>query len=155
LRRAVHRTIAAVTEDLAALRFNRAVAQIYALTNAISAAPKAPGAERREALETLVKLIGPMMPHLAESAWEALGHKPFLATAEWPKAIAELTALNTVKIAVQVNGKLRGTIEIAPNADKADAEKMALALDTVVKAMDGKAPKKVIVVPNRIVNIVV
>jgi leucyl-tRNA synthetase len=60
-----------------------------------------------------------------------------------------------VKIAVQVNGKLRGTIEIAPNADKADAEKMALALDTVVKAMDGKTPKKVIVVPNRIVNIVV
>jgi leucyl-tRNA synthetase len=155
LRRAVHRAIAAVTEDLAALRFNRAVAQIYTLTNAISSAATAPGPERREALETLVKLIGPMMPHLAESAWEALGHEAFLATAEWPKALAELTALETVKMAVQVNGKLRGTIEIAPNADKADAEKMALALDTVVKAMDGKAAKKVIVVPNRIVNIVV
>ena len=155
LRRAVHRTIAAVTEDLAALRFNRAVAQIYALTNAISAAPNAPGPERREALETLVKLIGPMMPHLAESAWESLGHQPFLATAEWPQAIAALTALETVKMAVQVNGKLRGTIEIAPNADKAEAEKMALALDTVAKAMDGKPAKKIIVVPNRIVNIVV
>jgi leucyl-tRNA synthetase len=131
------------------------VAQIYTLTNAISGAATAPGPERREALETLAKLIGPMMPHLAENCWEALGHKPFLATAEWPKAIAELTAANTVKMAVQVNGKLRGTIEIAVGADKTEAEKMALALDTVVKAMDGKAPKKVIVVPNRIVNIVV
>jgi leucyl-tRNA synthetase len=155
LRRAVHRAIAAVTEDLAALRFNRAVAQIYTLTNAIVAAANAPGAERREALETLVKLIGPMMPHLAESCWEALGHKPFLATAPWPVADPALTVQATVKLAVQVSGKLRGTIEVAPDADKAEVEKLALALDTVVRAMEGKAPKKVIVVPNRIVNIVV
>jgi len=155
LRRAVHRAIAAVTDDLAGLRFNRAVAQIYTLTNAISAAATAPGAERREALETLVKLIGPMMPHLAESCWDALGHPPFLATAPWPVAIADLIATQSVTIAVQVNGKLRGTIDVAPDCDKAEVEKAALAVDTVQRAIDGKTPKKVIVVPNRIVNIVV
>ena len=155
LRRAVHRAIAAVTDDLAALRFNRAVAQIYTLANAISSAAKAPGAERREALEALVQMIGPMMPHLAEDCWEALGHKPFLATAPWPKADPELMVVQTVTIAVQVNGKLRGTIEIAPDTDKAEVEKVALGVDTVLRAMEGKAPKKVIVVPNRIVNIVV
>jgi leucyl-tRNA synthetase len=155
LRRAVHRAIAAVTDDLAGLRFNRAVAQIYTLTNAITAAAQAPGAERREALETLVKLIGPMMPHLAESCWDALGHQPFLATASWPVASADLIAAQSVTIAVQVNGKLRGTIDVAPDSDKAVVEKAALAVDTVQRAMDGKMPKKVIVVPNRIVNIVV
>jgi leucyl-tRNA synthetase len=154
LRRTVHRTIAAVTEDLAALRFNRAVAQIYALTNAISAAGNAPGPERREALEVLAQLIGPMMPHLAESCWDALGHTPFLANAPWPKAEAELLVIHTVTIAVQVNGKLRGTLEIAPDSDKSDVEQAALAIEAVQRALDGKAPKKVIVVPNRIVNIV-
>ncbi len=155
LRRAVHRAVAAVTEDLAALRFNRAVAQIYTLSNAITGAANAPGAERREALETLVKLIGPMMPHLAESCWEVLGNKPFLATAPWPVAEAALLTAQSVTIAVQVNGKLRGTIDVAPDADKAAVEAAALAVDTVQRAMEGKTPKKVIVVPNRIVNIVV
>ncbi len=154
LRRAVHKAIAAVTEDLAALRFNRAVAQIYSLANAISAAGTAAGAERREALEALAQLIGPMMPHLAESCWDALGHTPFLASAPWPKAEPDLLAIHTVTIAVQVNGKLRGTLAIAPDTDKAEVETAALALEGVQRALDGKAPKKVIVVPNRIVNIV-
>ncbi|MDE2498824.1 MAG: leucine--tRNA ligase [Alphaproteobacteria bacterium] len=153
LRRATHRAIAAVTEDLASLRFNRAVAQIYAFANAISGAD-VPGAVRREALETLVLLIGPMMPHLAESCWEALGHRQFVANTPWPQSDAALTASDTVTIAVQVNGKLRGTIEVAKDADKAVVEKAAFALDTVARALDGKAPRKVIVVPNRIVNIV-
>jgi leucyl-tRNA synthetase len=154
LRRATHRAIAAVTEDLAALRFNRAVAQIYTLVNAIVAAQDAPVDIIREALETLVKLIGPMMPHLAESCWEALGHKPFLATQAWPQADPALVAENTVTMAVQVNGKLRGTITVAKDCDKAEAERCALALETVQRALEGKPPRKVIVVPNRIVNIV-
>ena len=154
LRRATHRAIAAVTEDLAALRFNRAVAQIYTLVNAISAAADAPGPVRREALEALVLLIGPMMPHLAESCWETLGHKPFVATAMWPKADPALVAADTVTIAVQVNGKLRGTVSVPPDCDKAIVEKAALELETVRRALEGKPPKKVIVVPNRIVNIV-
>jgi leucyl-tRNA synthetase len=152
LRRAVHRAVAAVTEDLAALRFNRAVAQIYTLVNAITA--DAPPVERREALETLVKLIAPMMPHLAESCWEALGHKPFLAMEPWPKADPALLAADSVTIAVQVNGKLRGTISVPPGSAKEAVEKLALALDAVVRILNGKTPKKVIVVPNRIVNIV-
>ena len=118
LRRAAHRAIAAVTDDLASLRFNRAVAQIYAFANAISAA-EVFGAARREALETLVLLIGPMMPHLAESCWEALGHGELVATTRWPVADAALVAADTVTIAVQVNGKLRGTIEAAPGQDNA------------------------------------
>ncbi len=153
LRRATHRAIAAVTEDLAALRFNRAVAQIYAFANAITGSD-APGAVRREALETLVLLIGPMMPHLAESCWETLGHRRFVANTPWPKADSALTASDTVTMAVQVNGKLRGTIEVAKDADKAMSEKATFALDTVQRALDGKPPRKVIVVPNRIVNIV-
>jgi leucyl-tRNA synthetase len=108
----------------------------------------------REALETLVKLIGPMMPHLAESCWEALGHQPFLATQTWPQADPALVAEDAVTIAVQVNGKLRGTITVPKDCDKAEVERCALALETVQRAMDGKPPRKVIVVPNRIVNIV-
>jgi leucyl-tRNA synthetase len=153
LRRAAHRAIAAVTDDLASLRFNRAVAQIYALANAISAA-EVSGAARREALETLVLLIGPMMPHLAESCWEALGHGELVAKTPWPAADAALVAADTITIAVQVNGKLRGTIEAAPGQDNASLERAALGLDTVVRALEGKKPRRVIVVPNRIVNIV-
>jgi len=153
LRRATHRAIAAVTDDLAALRFNRAVAQIYTFVNAISAS-EVSGAVRREALETLVLLIGPMMPHLAESCWQALGHGQFVAATAWPAADAALVAADTITVAVQVNGKLRGTIAVAPGADNASMEKAALALDTVTRALDGKTPRKVIVVPNRIVNVV-
>jgi leucyl-tRNA synthetase len=153
LRRAAHRAIAAVTDDLASLRFNRAVAQIYAFANAISAA-EVSGAARREALETLVLLIGPMMPHLAESCWEALGHGELVAKTPWPVADAALVAADTITIAVQVNGKLRGTIEAAPGQDNAALEQVALGLDTVVRALEGKKPRRVIVVPNRIVNIV-
>ncbi|HEY0281422.1 MAG TPA: class I tRNA ligase family protein [Rhizomicrobium sp.] len=153
MRRAAHRAIAAVTDELASLRFNRAVAQIYAFVNAISAA-EVSGAARREALETLVLLIGPMMPHLAESCWEALGHRQFVAMTPWPVADDALVAAETITIAVQVNGKLRGTIEAAPGTGKDAMEKNALALDTVKRALDGKTPRKVIVVPDRIVNIV-
>jgi leucyl-tRNA synthetase len=152
LRRATHRAIAAVTEDIDALRFNRAVAQIYALANVIDA--KAGGADRREALEALVLLSAPMMPHLAETCWQALGHKTLAADTAWPKSDPALTRSDSVTIAVQVNGKLRGTLQIARGTDKAVLERAALALEPVARALDGKAPKRVIVVPERIVNIV-
>ncbi|MBI1328858.1 MAG: leucine--tRNA ligase [Alphaproteobacteria bacterium] len=155
LRRATHRAIAAVTEDLAALRFNRAVARIYELSNAVQGAgTDVDGAVKREALETLVKLIAPMMPHLAESCWEALGHTSLVAEAPWPRAEAALLAVDAITIAVQVNGKRRGEITIAPDADEATVREAALATEGVVRALEGKAPKKVIVVPKRIVNIV-
>jgi leucyl-tRNA synthetase len=153
LRRATHRAIAAVTEDLEGLRFNRAVAQIYTLTNAIGGS-KVEGAVRREALEALVLLSGPMMPHLSEACWQILGHKTLIVETEWPEADPALVRSDTVTIAVQVNGKRRGEIALARGLDKQDAERAALALEGVQRALEGKAPRKVIVVPDRIVNIV-
>jgi leucyl-tRNA synthetase len=154
LRRASHRAIAAVTDDLENLRFNRAVAQVYSLANAIGAASGADGADLREALETLVLLIGPMMPHLAETCWGALGHGIMAVDTPWPKADAALVKSDTITIAVQVNGKRRGEITIAAEADEAAVREAAMRDEGVLRSLEGKAPKRVIVVPKRIVNIV-
>ncbi len=96
-----------------------------------------------------------MMPHLAEELWQRLGHKVLVADSAWPKADPALCQDDTVTIAVQVQGKLRDTLEFAKDADKADVEAQALALDKVQRAIDGRPVRKVIVVPNRIVNVVV
>jgi leucyl-tRNA synthetase len=155
LRRATHRAIQAVTEDLEALRFNRAVAQIYTLANAMEGAGlTVGGGVRREALETLVKLINPMTPHLAETCWEALGHETLLAEEPWPVADPDLVRSDTITIAVQVNGKRRGEMEIPTGADDEFVRTRALTLDSVMRALDGKAPKRIIIVPGRIVNVV-
>jgi leucyl-tRNA synthetase len=154
LRQSAHKAIAAVTEDLSGLRFNRAVAQLYMLSNAIADAPKADAAIRREALEALVLLSAPMMPHLAEECWRALGHDRLVAETAWPKHDPALLKTDTVTIAVQVNGKRRGEVTVARDADNKTVEAAALAEDGVKRALDGAAPKKVIVVPGRIVNIV-
>jgi leucyl-tRNA synthetase len=154
LRQATHRAIAAVTDDLEHLRFNRAVAQIYTLANAIAGAEKAGGAARREAIEALVLLSAPMMPHLAESCWQVLGHDGLVAEASWPKYDPALTRRDQVVLAVQVNGKRRAEFGITKDADARLVEKLALEQEAVIRALEGKTPKKVIVVPNRIVNIV-
>ncbi len=157
LRRAVHRTIAAVTEDLDTFRFNRAVAHIRELTNTIEGAEPEAGAGPvlREAIETAVLLLGPMMPHLAEELWQELGHARLLADERWPAADPELAREERVTLAVQVNGKLRGTVELPRDAGEDAAKDAALALPGVLRALEGKAPRKTIVVPNRIVNVVV
>jgi leucyl-tRNA synthetase len=154
LRQATHRAIAAATEELSALRFNRAVAQIYTFVNAIAAATEADGGTKREALETLVQLISPMMPHLAEECWRALGYDTLVAAAAWPKADKALIAANTITVAVQVNGKLRGTVTVDAEAGKEELEAAALKLEAVSRILAGKPPRRVIVVPKRIVNIV-
>jgi leucyl-tRNA synthetase len=154
LRRAVHCAIFAVTNDLENLRFNRAVAQIYTLANAITNDASLDGALRREALETLTLLISPMMPHLAESCWATLGHKTSVLDTAWPEADPTLLQADTVTVAVQVNGKRRGEIEIARGEDQKVVEAAALALEAVQRALEGKPPRRVIVVPERIVNIV-
>ena len=154
LHQAAHKAIAAVTEDLGALRFNRAVAQLYMLSNAIADAPKADAATRREALETMVLLAAPMMPHLAEECWRVLGHDRLVAETPWPKHDPALLKTDTVTIAIQVNGKRRGEITVARDADNKSVELAALAEDNVKRALAGVTPKKVIVVPGRIVNIV-
>jgi len=154
LRQAAHKAIAAVTEDLGALRFNRAVAQLYMLSNAFADAPQADAATRREALETMVLLAAPMMPHLAEEGWRALGHDRLVAETPWPKHDPALLKTDTVTIAIQVNGKRRGEVTVARDADNKSVEQAALAEDGVKRALGGAAPKKIIVVPGRIVNIV-
>jgi len=157
VRRATHKTISAVTDDLDKFRFNRAVARIRELTNTLEDfASSEPGAPEvlREGLETAARLIGPMMPHLAEELWQRLGGESLLADQPWPVAEPELIRDEQVTIAVQVNGKLRGTLEIARDLDKAAVESAALELPQVARWLEGQSPRKVIVVPNRIVNIV-
>jgi leucyl-tRNA synthetase len=156
-RRATHKTIAAVTDDLDKFRFNRAVARIRELTNTLEELPSSePGAPEvlREGLETLARLLGPMMPHLAEEMWQRLGGEGLLADQPWPVADPQLTRDEQVTIAIQVNGKLRGTLEIPRDMDKAAVEEAALELPQVTRWLEGRPPRKVIVVRNRIVNIV-
>jgi leucyl-tRNA synthetase len=157
IRRATHKTIVAVTDDLDKFRFNRAVARIRELTNALDELPAAePGAPEvlREGLEILARLLGPMMPHLAEEMWETLGGSGLLADQPWPEADPDLTREEQVTMAVQVNGKLRGTFEVARDSDTELVESTALALPQVARWLEGNPPRKVIVVPNRIINIV-
>jgi len=157
-RRAIHKTINGVSGDLDKFHFNKAVARIRELTNDISAlSADAAGAAwvLREGLEAVVCLIGPMMPHMGEELWKTLGHKTILTETPWPVVDQSLLIDDMVTIAVQVNGKLRGTLDLVKDCDRVEAEAQALALDTVVLAMSGKPSKKVIVIPNRIVNIVV
>ena len=155
LRRAVHAAIAGVTEDLEAFHFNRSVARIHELVNALSDAdPSKDSAALREGLETVTLLIGPMMPHLAEELWRMLGHEKLVADSPWPVADERLLVQDTVKLAVQVRGKMRGTVEIPHDADQATAEQAALALPTVTAALDGDEVKKIIYVPNRIINVI-
>ncbi len=156
--RAVHKTIASVTENLEGFRFNVAVAQIRTLANTLGELdPKADGASwvRREAYEALVRLVGPMIPHVAEAMWAELGHATMLCNEAWPKADPALLVDESVTLAVQVNGKLRGTIAIARDAAEQVAKEAALAVPNVQTAMAGKPARKIVVVPNKIVNIVV
>ena len=156
IRRATHKTIATVTDDLEKFRFNRAVARVRELTNTLDELPAAePGAPEvfREGLETLARLLGPMMPHLAEEMWEMLGGSGLLADQRWPKADPELTRDEQVTIAVQVNGKLRSTLDIPRDSETEAVERAALALPHVLRWLEGRPPRKVIVVPNRIINI--
>ncbi len=156
-RRVTHKTIGAVTDDLDKFRFNRAVARIRELTNTLEELPSSePGAPAvlGEGLETLTRLLAPMMPHLAEEMWQRLGGEGLLADQPWPVADPQLTRDEQVTIAIQVNGKLRGTLEIPRDMDKAAVENAALELPQVARWLEGQPPRKVIVVPNRIVNIV-
>ena len=158
LRQVAHRTIAGVTDDLERFHYNKAVARIRELANAISALPdsaKGAGWALREALEIVVQLAGPIMPHLSEELWRQLGHQTLLVDQPWPQPEASLLAEETINIAIQVNGKLRGTIEQPKDADPESLKAAALALPAVLTALAGKEPRKIIVVPNRIVNVVV
>jgi leucyl-tRNA synthetase len=152
LRRKLHRTIAAVGEAIDGLQFNKAVAQVYELTSAIEKAP--PSADRHEAIRTLVLLFAPMAPHLAEECWSTLEQPGMVADAEWPSFDPALLVEEQVTIAVQINGKLRDTLSAPRGLDRAAAEALALGSDKIRRQLDGASPRKVIVVPDRLVNIV-
>ena len=152
LERKVHRAIAAVGAAIDGLQFNKGVASLYELTNAIERA--APSATRAAAVRTLVLLAAPMAPHLAEEAWAALGRPGMIADAPWPAYDPALLVDETVTLAVQVNGKLRDTLEAARGLPRDEAEALALASPKVQAQLAGAAPRKVIVVPDRLVNIV-
>ena len=158
--RAIHKTITAMTQDLEGFRFNRAVARVREMTNLIDGLDTDDGGGgapwvRRLGLETAVRLFGPMMPHLAEELWQRLGHDILLVDMPWPEADPSLLAEDRVTIAVQVNGKLRGTIDLPMDTSQNEAEAAALELDNVARAVAGKPVRKVIVVPNRVINVVV
>ena len=157
-RRMIHKTIAWTTGDLDRFHLNRAVARVRELGNALAGiAADEDGAAwtLREGLETVVRLIGPMTPHIAEELWQALGHEVLLADTPWPEAEAALLTDETVTVAVQVNGKLRSTLRLARDVGEKAAEEAALADPKVARAIGGKPVRRVIVVPNRIVNVVV
>ena len=162
LRRAAHKTLAHVDNGFDRLRFNTAVAQSYELTNTLSSALKGMGAGAsddlrwalREAMEILVQVTGPMIPHLAEECWSRLGHEDLLAERPWPEADPALVVDDTITYPVQVNGKRRDELTVARDTAKEDIEAAALKLETVVRALEGRKIKKVIVVPERIVNVV-
>ena len=158
MRTAVHKAISGITDDLERLHFNRAVARIRELSNDIGTyetSDNPNGAVLREAFESLIKLFAPLMPHLAEELWAYLGHDTMVINTPWPKADESLLQAEKVTIAVQVNGKVRATITLPQDADKTLTQETALADENVQKAIDGKDIKKLIVVPNRIVNVVV
>jgi leucyl-tRNA synthetase len=161
LRQAGHKTIAALEGDLEAFAYNRAVARLREYSNAVSefaAAGHAEPADRwalREALELLTRLINPMMPHITEELWRMLGHGQILAGHPWPQADAALLVEDTVTMPVQVNGKLRATLDLPKDASEDQVKAAALANDNVQRAIDGKQVRKVIVVPGRVVNLVV
>ncbi len=161
LRGTTHKTIAAVSNDFERLGFNTAVARLYELANAVAAIKPGDndnagdGWALREALEALVRMVGPVMPHLGEDLWARLGHDTLLAESPWPELDEGLTMDNTATIAVQVSGKLRATLELALDTDAKAVEAAALANEKVQRALDGREIRKVIVVPNKIVNLVV
>ncbi|MCW2410314.1 leucyl-tRNA synthetase [Sphingobium sp. B8D3D] len=153
LKRKLHQTVDGVARDIEALAFNKGVAKIYELANAIEKA--APSATRAEAIRALALLVAPMTPHIAEEAWAEMGHEGLIADAMWPSVDPALLVDDEVTIAIQVMGKLRDTITVAKGTDKATLESLALAAPNVARQLEGRAPKKVIVVPDRLVNLVV
>jgi leucyl-tRNA synthetase len=150
-RRILHRTIAAVSEDYDNLRFNTAVARITELVNHLTKA----GACERETAETLALLLAPLAPHIAEEMWAKLGHEPSIGFVSFPVADPAELVDDMVTLVVQVNGKVRERVDVAANTDEATLEATALALPRIVELLNGNAPRKVIVRPPALVNVVV
>ncbi len=165
VRKAAHRALIRVDEDVERLRFNRCVAHIYELSNSLWTVlseieePVAPGSALArafaEAADILVLIVAPFMPHLAEACWEALGHETLASVTPWPQADHSLVVEDVISLPVQINGRKRADLVIAREADVEAVKSAALALEAVQRALEGRPVKKIIVVPSRIVNVVV
>ncbi len=154
LLREMHKTIHDVTGGVESFGFNASIAKLYAFTNTL-AKSKAGTATKTEAAKKLAQLMSPMTPHLSEEIWQLLGGEGLVATAPWPVADEAMLVDETITLPIQVNGKRRAEISVAKDLEKAEVEKIALSTEAVQRALDGATPKKVIVVPGRIVNVVV
>jgi len=154
LLREMHKTIDEVTKGVESFGFNAAIARLYAFT-ATLAKSQAGQAAKRQAARTLAQLMAPMTPHLAEDVWAMLGGEGLVASAAWPEADPAMLIDDTVTLPIQINGKRRAEIAVPHDMEKSEVEKAALAHDAVQRALEGAAPRKVIVVPGRIVNVVI
>jgi len=154
LLREMHKAIPDVTAGVESFGFNASIAKLYGFTNTL-AKSKAGGDAKREATKILAQLMSPITPHLAEEIWALLGGTGLIAQADWPRADESMLVEDEVTLPIQINGKRRGEITVPKDLAKEEVEKLALAHEAVVRALDGNAPKKLIVVPGRIVNVVV
>jgi leucyl-tRNA synthetase len=150
LRRLLHRTIKTITADMAELRFNTSVARLFELNNALVGLDRIP----HEVADTFVRLLAPIAPHVCEELWERMGNDGSVAFADWPTYDEDLAVEETVTMIVQVNGKIRDRIEVAPDVSEDDARALAMASERVAEYLDGE-PKRVIVRPPNLVNVVV
>ncbi|WP_283967012.1 leucine--tRNA ligase [Tritonibacter sp. AK171] len=153
LLREMHKAIRDVTLGVESFGFNAAIAKLYGFTNTLSKS-KASAAVQKQAIKTLAQLMSPMTPHLSEDIWEHQGGEGLIADSPWPVADESMLVEDSVTLPIQVNGKRRGELTVAKDLDKAEVEKLALAHEAVQRVLEGAAPKKVIVVPGRIVNVV-
>ena len=156
--RIIHQSIASISNDIERFALNRCVAQLHILVNAISdlkTDDKATNQVRDFGIRILSQLLSPFSPHIAEEIWQATGQSGLVANAHWPEADESWLVADEIEIGIQVNGKLRGTLHLPVDCDKDIAEEKALAHPGLVKYLEGKTPRKVIVVPNRIINVVV
>jgi len=161
IRKASHKTLKAIGDDIERLGFNRAIARLYEYVNTLSGAgePNKSNSDidsaMKEGLSFLIQCFTPVMPHLAETCWEELEFKELASQQNWPQHDNALAVDDTIILPVQINGKKRGDLEVNPDASKQEIEDATLALDVVIKQLDGKSPKKIIIVPKRIVNVVI
>ncbi|GFE66260.1 leucine--tRNA ligase [Litoreibacter roseus] len=154
LERATAQAIHEVTQGIETFGFNKSVAKLHEFANTIQKSDAGPGA-KRQAIKTLAQLMSPMTPHLAEEIWSHLGGEGLIANASWPKADEALLVEDTVTLPIQVNGKRRSELTVPKDTPKEELEKQALADNAVMRALNGAAPKKLIIVPGRIINVVV
>jgi leucyl-tRNA synthetase len=161
LRKTIHRASAQIAEEIEGLRFNRGVAQIYELTNALGkflAAGTATASRAdvlRDGIIRLVQMLSPMMPHLAESCWSLLERSGLASDQPWPASDPALLVNDQVVLPVQVNGKRRAELTVPLGTPSEEVERQVLSLEPIIRMLNGQSPKKLIVVPDRIVNVVI